>query len=96
MYKEIKCARCGNILEFIKISPLQLGRDKGFFSDSQQWAKGFLNCDIYFCSECGEFHFFKHEDCPKEDLVKCKWCLNLVDPSYPHCPECGHKEGDKW
>lgn len=97
MYKEIKCARCGKIMEFIKRSPLQLGRDTGFFSDSQQWATGFLNCDIYFCNDCGEFYFFKPEndlENPGLELVKCGWCKKQYDKNYPFCPECGHKPGD--
>ena len=94
MYKEIKCARCGKTLEFVKQAGVQLGRQTLFFD--RDYEKDFILTDIYVCPECGEYHFFKYELLKKEELVKCKWCCKMVDPNYPHCPVCGHKEGELW
>ncbi len=88
MYKEITCARCGKILEFVKSGAVQLGRETMFLD--RDYEKDFLPVDIYLCPECGEYHFIKCEPCKKEELIKCKWCCKMVDPTYPHCPNCGH------
>ena len=94
MYKEMKCLRCGKIMEFVKRKPIQLGQESrytpGFASDC-------LPAEIYVCPECGEYHFFKPEndlENPDVELVKCNWCKKQYDKNYPFCPECGHKPGD--
>lgn len=93
MYKEITCARCGKVLEFVKQENLQFGTEGMFFD--RDYSKGHMPVDIYLCPDCGELHFFKVEPCEKEKLIKCKWCCHMVDPSYPHCPDCGHNP-TKW
>ena len=95
MYKELKCPRCGEKLEFIKKENIQFGTRRLYSMKTSEPAD-FLPCDIYICPECGEYHFLKSEDCPKEELVKCKWCLKMVDPSYPHCSRCGHRFDEEW
>ena len=97
MYKEMKCLRCGKTLEFIKQTTLDTRRgNPGLFSSEKIKESYFLTVDVYLCPECMEYHFIKPQPCEKEKLIKCKWCCQMVDPSYPHCPECGHKEGDQW
>ena len=92
MYKAIKCERCGNTLDFVRQDNIQFGKESMFFD--RDYSKGHLPVDIYICPECEEYHFIKTQPCKKEELVKCKWCCQMVDPSYPFCPECGHKPGD--
>ena len=94
MYKEMKCLRCGKTLEFLKQDNIQFGKESMFLD--RDYSKGHLPVDIYICPECEEYHFIKTHPCEKEKLIKCKWCCKMVDPNYPCCPVCGHKEGDKW
>lgn len=46
MYKEITCARCGKILEFVKSGAVQLGRETMFMD--RDYEKDFLPVDIFF------------------------------------------------
>ncbi|MBR5309834.1 MAG: hypothetical protein IKU42_01760 [Oscillospiraceae bacterium] len=94
MYKELKCARCGVNLEFIKQTSLDIHRGNTRIDALKELF--YLPVDIYLCPECGEYHFIKTQPCEKEKLVKCKWCCKMVDPDYPCCPVCGHKPGDQW
>ena len=96
MYKEITCARCGKTLDFIKQTGLDIQRGNPLLFSEKNKEDFRLPVDIYLCSECGEYHFIKPQPCEKENLVKCKWCCQMVDPDYPCCPVCGHKPGDKW
>ncbi|MBR2639692.1 MAG: hypothetical protein IKL18_00780 [Oscillospiraceae bacterium] len=94
MYKEIKCEKCGKIMEFVIRKPIQLGVESRF---APGWASDSLPCEIYVCPECGEYHFYKPEndlENPNVELVKCNWCKKQYDKNYPFCPECGHKPGD--
>lgn len=94
MYKEIKCLRCGKILDFVQRKYIQLGKESRY---TPGWATDALQCEIYVCPECGEYHFFKAEndlENPDVELVKCNWCKIKHDKNYPFCPECGHKPGD--
>ena len=97
MYKEMKCARCGKTLDFIKQATIDTHRGSPSLLSSDKIKEiYYLSVDVYLCPECGEYHFIKPTPCEKEKMVKCKWCLKMVDPSYPCCPNCGHKDGDQW
>lgn len=94
MTSELSCLRCGNLMEFIKNSKIQLGQSGVFLGQTSNYIAGGLETDIYKCDECGKLEFFQIED-DQIEQIKCPNCGKTHDMDYLKCPFCKYNYYNK-
>ena len=56
--RELKCLRCGTMMEYKGTKEFQLGHDTYFFGDTHLW-DGSVKYSVYECPECGKAELYK-------------------------------------
>ena len=101
---EIKCSRCGAVLEDYGIQKLRIGGVGGEWSyivgDIAEIEQGTLPVQIYICPKCGKIELSAAEKTGtillgREGFKKCVECGKRIPLASEECQHCGAKQTEK-
>jgi len=102
MMSEVRCSRCGAIMEDYGIQRLRIGEvfgegDPHVLGDMEGES---LPIQVHICPKCGNVEFTATEQTvarllSRKGLKKCVECGERIPLASEECPHCGAKQQEK-